>query len=201
MIFSLWVDVTDCPSGSCACVVVNNQTVGSPKPVEFLVNRTNIGTVTFDNLQADTLYWFTLTCDGALEPITKQFRTYFGRPSPPMNVTARWINTRIQLVWLPPSNPAGPIHHYRIMLNGSDQIDNLPRDSLSYELREDDIRKITFLSVMACNIDQRNSTFCSQPEQVILPQPETTTARFNSATTISKLSYLYSIFCIVILFQ
>lgn len=169
----------------------------------FLIEKPNIGRVQIDNLQPDTLYSFTLTCEGTEKNITHNIRTDYGRPSAPQNITVILNSKRLRVVWLPPLLPAGPIHNYKLTINQNTVVDNLPNDKLSYDMIEDYVYGMQYtFSLVACNKDRQN-TVCSRPNEsqasIFIPTTTTATSEPNSSSTLSySISFLIFIFCFLV---
>jgi hypothetical protein len=132
----------------------------------FLDEKPNKGLVNIENLRSDTLYLFTLSCEGTDETITRNIRTDYGRPSLPENTTVILNLKRLTISWLPPLVPAGPIYSYRLIIDKNPIINDLPNTQFSYEMKEDYVygTRHTF-TVLACNKDRENSTVCSNEDE------------------------------------
>ncbi|CAF0972619.1 unnamed protein product [Rotaria sp. Silwood1] len=164
-LIQLWTNVTDCPPPSCQCQVIANVTSDHDVyPVKFLPDKPNIGAADVDDLQPDTLYSFTLSCVGTDQTMTRYNRTDYGRPSAPQNITVILNSKRLTLFWSPPLKPAGPVNNYRLIIDQSPAIDNIPNSQFSYNMKEDYIygQKHVFY-LLACNINRQNISECSNP--------------------------------------
>ncbi|CAF2178308.1 unnamed protein product [Rotaria magnacalcarata] len=124
--------VTDCPPPSCECFVkVNVTTYKDTYTVTFPSTTPNIGSATITDLEADTLYSFTITCIGADGNATRLLRTDYGRPSVPRNITVTLVSKRLRISWLPPAVPKGPIHNYKLTKDRETISDEIPNNESS----------------------------------------------------------------------
>jgi hypothetical protein len=164
-----------------------------------LESKPNIGHVEIKNLTADTLYSFNLSCVEADKIVTRLFRTDYGRPSVPQNITVVINSKRLRVSWLPSLVPAGPIDKYRLTIVGDKVIDDLSNDTLSYDTTEDYIygKEYVFM-VEACNKNRRNEIPCSNindgKTSIYIPLT-TTTGTPNSSNVLS-----YSIVVLIFIF-
>ncbi|CAF3379702.1 unnamed protein product [Rotaria socialis] len=171
----LWTNVTDCPPPSCECVVQANVTTDNGTyTVEFSSTAPSIGSVSVSDLKPDTLYSFTLTCTGTDDNATRLIRTDYGRPSAPQNITVTLVSERLRISWLAPAVPNGPIHNYKLTKDRETISDKIPNSESSYDMTKDYVYGETdtfFLS--ACNINGKNDTVCSSPNDGKDLEPDT----------------------------
>lgn len=158
----LWANVTNCPSSNCSCYVTNNITETNRLPVVFLQNI-SLGSVNVINLQPVTIYWFTLTCEGALSPVERQIETDVGRPSAPREIKVSLNRQRLSITWLAPSNPAGPIDNYRLIYDRQRSTNfSVSPDALYFDLDEDYVSGTTITHfLLACNTNSKEQSICS----------------------------------------
>ncbi|CAF2203714.1 unnamed protein product [Rotaria magnacalcarata] len=159
--------VTDCPSPSCECFVkVNVTTYKDTYTVTFPSTTPNIGSATITDLEADTLYSFTITCIGADGNATRLLRTDYGRPSVPRNITVTLVSKRLRISWLPPAVPKGPIHNYKLTKDRETISDEIPNNESSYDMTKDYVYgKTNTFFFSACNINRKKDTVCSSPNE------------------------------------
>ncbi|CAF2978673.1 unnamed protein product [Rotaria sp. Silwood2] len=200
----LWINVTDCPPPSCECKVKANVTSDNDiYTVEFLPTKPNIGFANISDLQSNTLYSYTLSCVGTDQTMTRNFRTDYGRPSAPQNITVKLDSKRLTLFWLPPLKPAGPIHNYKLNIDLQLIIDNIPNNQFSYTMIEDYIygqKHVFFLQ--ACNIDRQKHSVCSiandGENSFFMPMTTTSTQENASCILCSSKFFLIFIFCFLL---
>ncbi|CAF2824483.1 unnamed protein product [Rotaria sp. Silwood2] len=159
------LEVTDCPLPSCKCEVRSNATDddnNDVRSVKFLEEASGSGYASFNDLQPNTLYSFTLTCVGTNETITRDIRSTNGRPSAPQNITVKLNSKRLTLFWSSPLKPAGPIHNYKLAMDQQVLTYNISNRQFSYTMTEDYVygRKHVFY-LQACNLDYQNMPLCS----------------------------------------
>ncbi|CAF1053109.1 unnamed protein product [Adineta steineri] len=185
-LIQLWVDVTECAPTPCSCYVEVNGLSGVPHHIVFLGDKPNKGYVDITNLQPDTLYSFKLNCTGTDQTETRNIKTDYGRPSPPHDIKFTLNSKRLQISWLRPDVPSGPIHKYRLTINTDPTIDNLPHDKLSYDITEDYVDGTEYKIVLvACNVNNKNIPVCSDANQgqVTFIMGSTTTPPAGQTTT------------------
>ena len=125
----------------------------------------NRGIVSVNHLQPYTLYSFDANCSNVPSVETYMTRTDVGRPSSPRNVAVELKNKKLQLTWLAPHPPLGPIQSYRIIVDGKQIEPTVAGDQTSYQMKTDYVpgTKHT-IAVTACNFDTQNRTLCSDPK-------------------------------------
>jgi hypothetical protein len=176
-------------------VQANVSSYNDTYPVDFSPDTPSVGSATISDLKPDTLYSFTLTCVGANETVMRDVRTDYGRPSAPQNITVTHVSKRLRISWLPPSEPNGPIHNYKLIKERETISDKIPNSESSYDMTKDYVYGETdtfFLS--ACNINRKNETPCSNPNDgkvsFFLPSSTTTsqqtTTRGNASNILSS---------------
>ncbi len=116
-IYSVHVNVQGCPEKKCSCKVRTNRSEDTPISLVFTAEKQESGSTTIDKLEPNTLYSFTITCEGikGLASIERKAETDNGKPSPPSNVTISLFGKHLQATWSPPSDPAGKIANYNII--------------------------------------------------------------------------------------
>ena len=193
----LWTDVTNCPSPTpCSCTVQRDDVPTESYAIKFLDDRPSRGSVNVSSLQPDTPYSFTMNCVGATQPASLSIRTDYGRPSVPLNIAVRLVEQRLQVSWLRPATPAGPIHSYRVTIDSNSPFVNLSGDARDFTTTDDYVLgTIRTFFVQACNDNRRNQTECSSATEgrvsFSLPVSTSTPSRI---TTQSKSSSIFSSF-------
>ena len=170
--------MTGCVPEPCTCKVQSNGTGSTNYPIGFVTGSK--GSVDVKPLQSDTMYSFTLQCDGVTNPETRFIRTDYGRPPPPSDIAANLNGKNVRISWSSPLTPAGPIDTYRLQIGTQQPIDNLPNDKFFYDTTEEYIdgeTKVFFVS--ACRRNLQKESVCSNANegQVTFFLPATTTAR------------------------
>lgn len=161
--------------------------------VSFFPNTTK-GFVTIKNLQPYTLYSFDINCSEVMSIKSYAIRTDVFRPSSPRNIELILNNKRLQLKWMPPSLPQGPIDEYRVTVDKIEMKPALKNTVLSYTMNKDYISGITHtMSVSACNIDTQNRTLCSNPKdaEVSYFQKKIDTTVPTQSASMNQISFMF----------
>ncbi|CAF1533680.1 unnamed protein product [Adineta ricciae] len=159
----LFINVTKCPTRACSCEVTSNAS-NNALVVNFSTTDSGRGNVKVEQLQADTIYSFELTCVGADESVKLVLKTDFGRPSAPERISCDLNANHVHLSWHRPSTPAGPIHNYRLTLNRTTITESIPGDATTYTMTNDYVLGTEYnLVLTACNTNRKNESICSDP--------------------------------------
>jgi len=195
--------VSDCAPPPCECQVYTKE-LNSWHPMKFEINSTR-GYVEIASLQPYKLYSFTLNCSGFNNTAEHQAKTKVSQPSPPHNITFLLNSARLQISWLPPLEPAGPIDEYRLTIDGKNISSGLPNNQLSYEMLDDYVFGTTHtFTVSACNEDKEDSAiWCSKPDDAkeTFKEDDTTTTPPKATASFTFSAYLFLIIFICLLSQ
>ena len=132
--------------------------------MNFPTTDSRRGNVKVEQLQADTVYSFELTCIGADKPATLVLKTDFGRPSAPERISCDLDTKHVHLTGRRPSIPAGPIQNYRLTLNRTTITESIPGDATTYIVTNNYVWGTEYnLVLTACNTNRKNESICSDP--------------------------------------
>lgn len=158
------ITVNNC-SPTCSCDVQTNKT-GRFIAANFIPASSSRGLVNIKQLQTYTMYSFEVNCSGAAQTKMYAIRTDVSRPSPPHKPSIALNGHQLQLTWLPPRQPYGPINEYRVTVDGTTMKPALNNTNLFYRMKQNYVVGVKHtMAVSACNMDTQNRTLCSDPQQ------------------------------------
>jgi hypothetical protein len=167
----------------------------------FTVEKPELGSATIEKLKPNTLYLFTIICEGIEGPasIGRKDVTDNGKPSPPLNVSTSLVGKHLQVTWSPPSDPAGRIENYYITIDDKDPISIPPSIKNSKIFDEEYVYGTKHnISIIACNKLKNGKSICSDPAEEPVLYELTTTPRPNGVESysISISLIIFSLFLI-----
>jgi hypothetical protein len=199
------VYATACPNSKCSCEVHTNTTEDKPYSIDFELEKDKSGSAKVNNLQPDTHYQFSVICKGniANTGYNLNIKTDYGAPSPPQNMVVTLVEKHLQITWLPPAKPAGPINNYEIKIDNETAKNDIPRNETSYQIPKEYVLGTKHkISLRACNNDTRSRFVCSDPiEKEGIYDPITPTPVPTTTTAKSKGVHYYSISISIIIFS
>jgi hypothetical protein len=167
----------------------------------FTVEKPELGSATIEKLKPNTLYLFTIICEGIEGPVSieRTVVTDNGKPSPPSNVTISLVGQHLQATWSPPLDPAGRIENYYITIDDKDPISIPPSIKNSKIFDEEYVYGTKHnISIIACNKLKNGKSICSDPAEEPVLYELTTTPRPNGVESysISISLIIFSLFLI-----
>ena len=175
-----------------------------------------VGSVFIFNLEPNTNYSATLRCVLGQSFVNENvtFKTDYGRPSAPRNVSARLVSRNVEIKWSPPSTSSDSFTYYKLEIDNKSPGFEIPKNQTSYATSDVyvDGTRYTF-QVSTCYRNNQGKSVCSDRNEgkstflipVVLssssPVPvnstsTTTTASDAPISSISMPTILLSLFLI-----
>ena len=164
------MSVSECLQASCKCTVNIQGIDDAPQSVIFsaVEGDISVGYVIISNLESNTNYTAALTCNNDPSSDNKNlpFKTDYGHPSAPQNVSASLVSGHVKITWSPPAAPADSFNNYVLGIHNKLPAFPITKENNSYQVPDvyEDGIKYTFY-VKTCYKNNQDHSICSKQEQ------------------------------------